>query len=110
MPSVPYFKRFQAAISELANDALFTTFDVSSCAYRFFFVSRSDLVDTLRRLEVRCFGGVFAFDYLLLSSENDLFLSDAYPDSIFIVVPLRPNLKAFLGRDSLVNDFRRKKR
>lgn len=110
MPSVPYFKRFQAAISELANDALFTTFDVSSCAYRFFFVSRSDLVNTMRRLEVRYFGGVFAFDYELLSSECDLFLSDAYPDSIYIVVPLRPNLKAFLGRDSLVNDFRRKKR
>lgn len=111
MPSVPYFRRFQKVISDLANEALWLRFDAKTNCYRFFFVSRDDLTDVFVRNEVFRFGGTFDFSYRIVPQDVELFSSECPPCAL--EVPLVPNIARFWGSDSLENFslyLRRKKR
>ena len=111
MPSVPYFRRFQNIISELANDALSVRYYADSNKFRFYFVSRHDVTDLFVRNEVFGFGGSFTFVYDIIPCDLDVFSVPS--PSCVVDVPLFPNLDRFLGSDCLVNSSfrsRRKKR
>lgn len=111
MPSVPYFRRFQNVISDLANEALCLRFVPETNCYRFFFVSRDDLTDVFVRNEVFRFGGTFDFVYRIVPQDFELFSSSN--SSCALEVPLVPNIARFWGSESLVNfplHLRRKKR
>lgn len=101
MPSVPYFRRFQNIISELANDALSVRFDASANSYKFFFASRDDLTDVFVRNQVFGYGGNFDFTYRIVPQDVELFSISC--KSCTVDVPLIPNLARFLGSSSLVN-------
>lgn len=101
MPSVPYFRRFQNVISDLANDALSVRFDAETNCYRFFFASRDDVTDIFVRNQVFDYGGRFDFAFKIVPEDVDIFSLPS--KSCAVDVPLAPNLARFLGSESLVN-------
>ena len=101
MPSVPYFRRFQDIISDLANDALSVRFDAETYCYRFSFVSRDDVTDIFVRNQVFGYGGLFDFVFRIVPKDVDIFSVPC--KSCIVEVSLAANLARFLGSDSLVN-------